>query len=576
MAAVAVAELPAGQWNYLIQTLLAKVVGNVSEIECEATLEAIGYICQDIPAEVLEGQSNQILTAIVHGMREAEPSNHVRLAATNALLNSLEFTKNNFESMSERNYIMKVVCEATQSPDTQICVAALQCLVKIMSLYYQHMEQYMPTALFPITLQAMKSENVQVALQGIEFWSNVCDEEIDLDIEQQEAQETGNPPTRVSKHYARGALQYLAPVLMEKMTNQEEFDDEDDWNPCKAAGVCLLLLATCCENDIVPYVMPFIQENIQSDNWRYKDAALMVFGSILSGIDEDTLKPLVEQAMGTLVELMYDSSVIVRDTAAWTFGRICEIIPQAIIVSPFFRKILEALLGGLKEVPRVAANVCWALSGLSEAAYESASSQVKEGNPETFALSEFFEFIVQCLLETTDRPDGGQANLRSAAYEALMEMIKNSPKDCYVTVQKTTMVILNRLNQVLQMEGHVANNSDLQHFNDLQSLLCGTLQSVLRKVSQEDAPKISDAIMSALITMFESKSCQVGSVQEDALMAVSVLVELLSEKFLKYMDAFKRYLYIGLKNHQEYQVWFRFTFVSLKKKFNPLKFGVIC
>ena len=63
----------------------------------EATLEAIGYICQDIDQRCLEEKSNEILTAIVHGMKRDEPSNHVRLAATNALLNSLEFTRANFE-----------------------------------------------------------------------------------------------------------------------------------------------------------------------------------------------------------------------------------------------------------------------------------------------------------------------------------------------------------------------------------------------------------------------------------------------------------------------------------------------
>ena len=45
----------------------------------------------------LEEASNEILTAIVHGMKREEPSDHVRLAATNALLNSLEFTKANFD-----------------------------------------------------------------------------------------------------------------------------------------------------------------------------------------------------------------------------------------------------------------------------------------------------------------------------------------------------------------------------------------------------------------------------------------------------------------------------------------------
>nr|CAD7440994.1 unnamed protein product [Timema bartmani] len=555
VAYVAVAELPVGQWPELISLMVNNVVSATStEMLKEATLECIGYICQDIEQDVLVSQSNQILTAIIHGMRQTEPSNHVRLAATTALLNSLEFTRANFDKESERNFIMEVVCEATQSTDTQVRVAALQCLVKIMTLYYQYMETYMAQALFPITLESMKSDVDEVALQGIEFWSNVSDEEVDLAIEDTEATEAGRPPCRTSRFYAKGALQYLVPVLMQKLTKQEEYDDEDDWNPSKSAGVCLMLLATCCEDDIVPFVLPFVKDNIKSTDWRYRDAALMAFGSILGGLDAATLKPLVEQAMPTLIELMYDSSVVVRDTAAWTFGRICEIIPEAAINETYLKPLLESLVNGLKAEPRVAANVCWAFTGLAEASYEQAEGNSEEGQPETYCLSQYFEFIVQRLLETTDRPDGAQANLRSAAYEALMEMVKNSPRDCYVTVQKTTMVILERLQQVLQMESHIQNHSDRTQYNDLQSLLCATLQSVLRKVTPEDAPQISDAIMTALLQMFNSNSCKSGGVQEDALMAVSTLVEVLSDGFLKYMEAFKPFLCLGLKNHAEYQV----------------------
>ncbi|PKU26975.1 importin subunit hypothetical protein [Limosa lapponica baueri] len=68
----------------------------------------------------------------------------------------------------------------------KVRVAALQNLVKIMSLYYQYMETYMGPALFAITIEAMKSDIDEVALQGIEFWSNVCDEEMDLAIEASE------------------------------------------------------------------------------------------------------------------------------------------------------------------------------------------------------------------------------------------------------------------------------------------------------------------------------------------------------------------------------------------------------
>jgi len=560
---VAVMELPLNLWPSLLQSLVGNVTNAQSTEMCkEATLEAIGYICQDIDHRCLEEKANDILTAIVHGMKKEEPSNHVRLAATNALFNSLEFCRANFERETERHYIMQVVCEATQAVDLLVKVAACQCLVKIMSLYYHFMEAYMGPALFAITLESMKSPDDEVALQGIEFWSSVCDEEVDLQIEAQEAQEQGRPPEHVSRFYAKGALQFIVPLLMQTMTKQEEFDDEDDWNPCKAAGVCLMLLATCCEDDIVAHVLPFVKDNIKHSDWRYRDASLMAFGAVLEGPDPVNLRPIVEQAMPMLIELMHDPSVVVKDTAAWTIGRVCELHTEAAINETYLKALLESLVSGLSAEPRVAANVCWAFTSLAERAYEMAEEAATANGtaddsdtPPTYCLSQYFHPIVEKLLETTDRADAATANLRSAAYEALMEMVKNSPKDCYVTVQKTVMIILERLQSVLQMESRIQSQSDRTQFNDLQSLLCATLQSVLRKVESEHAPQISDTIMAALLQMFQSSvNNKTGGVQEDALMAVGTLVEVLGDGFAKYMEAFKPFLLIGLKNIAEYQV----------------------
>ena len=77
-----------------------------------------------------------------------------------------------------------------------------------------------------------------MALQGIEFWSNVCDEEMDLAIEASEAAEQGRPPENTSKFYAKGALQYLVPVLTQTLTKQDENDDDDDWNPSHQRQGC--------------------------------------------------------------------------------------------------------------------------------------------------------------------------------------------------------------------------------------------------------------------------------------------------------------------------------------------------
>lgn len=121
-----------------------------------------------------------------------------------------------------------------------------------------------------------------------------------------------------------------------------------------------------------------------------------------------TLNQLVKMAMPIIIELMYDPSVVVRDTAAWTIGRICDITPESAINDSHLEGLLQAMTAGLKAEPRVASNVCWAFSGLAEASYEAASAQEGTDQPSTYCLSKYFDLLVEKLLETTNRHDGAQ------------------------------------------------------------------------------------------------------------------------------------------------------------------------
>lgn len=49
------------------------------------------------PPAILASRSNEILTAVVQGARKEEPSAEVQTAAIQALLNSLEFIRDNFD-----------------------------------------------------------------------------------------------------------------------------------------------------------------------------------------------------------------------------------------------------------------------------------------------------------------------------------------------------------------------------------------------------------------------------------------------------------------------------------------------
>lgn len=150
----------------------------------QASLSTIGYICeaedQDLRDSLVQ-HSNAILTAVVQGARKEESNMNVRLAAMNALSDSLEFVRTNFENEGERNYIMQVICEATQSGDNRIEASSYGCLNRIMGLYYDKMRFYMEKALFGLTIMGMKNEEEDVAKLAVEFWCTVCEEEIAIE-----------------------------------------------------------------------------------------------------------------------------------------------------------------------------------------------------------------------------------------------------------------------------------------------------------------------------------------------------------------------------------------------------------
>ncbi|XP_047138096.1 importin subunit beta-1 isoform X1 [Hydra vulgaris] len=553
IAGIAGAELPYNLWPDLMKNLCdnTEVTEPNSDALKEATLEAIGYICQDIDAQFLTSYAPHILKSIVNRMGNEELNTNIRFAATTAFLNSLEFIRGNFEKEADRNYIMTIVCQATLCSEKRVAVAALQSLVKIVSLYYEYIEAYMGPALFAITVNAMKSSEDDIKLQGIEFWSSICDEEVDLALEAADAEETGTTPHSYSRFYAKGALKDIVPLLLQTLTAQEEHDDDEDWTPHKAAGVCLMLLASCCSNDVIPHVIPFILQNISNTDWRFKDAAVMAFGSIVEGPTAETLSPYVVEGIPYLISLMSDSNMIIRDSVAWTLSRICDQVPDAALNPVNLDGLLDVLIKNLDSEPRVATNVCWAFSSLAEAAYDSALGD-DEDEPQTFILSSKFKFIISKIVQTGDRGDAHLNNLRSSAYEAVMELVKNSPKDVYSVIQEIVLDILNKMQAILKMEESGSHVGDYSQHNDFKSLLCATLQATIRKLKPEDAHKISAACMEALLKMLNMS--KVGGVQEDAFMAVGTLVESIGKEFIAYMPVFKPFLIQGLQNRAEYQV----------------------
>lgn len=207
-------------------------------------------------------------------------------------------------------------------------------------------------------------------------------------------------PETESKFFAKIALPEIVPVLLQLLTRQEEDADEDEWNISMAAGTCLGLLAQAVSDLIVAAVIPFIEGNIRAQDWHHREAAVMTFGAIMEGPDPGLLTPLVDQALPILIDMMNDSNLHVKDTVAWTLGRICDLLIITIKPDVHLHPLISALVNGLQDNPRIVANSCWALMNLADQLgwSEGDDPQASAGGP----LSPYFDGIVQALLRVTE------------------------------------------------------------------------------------------------------------------------------------------------------------------------------
>ncbi|KAF4611535.1 hypothetical protein D9613_003835 [Agrocybe pediades] len=549
VSAIAAVELPQGQWSDLIEILLG-FVNNQTNVNLRiATLQTIGYICEAIKPEILSLRSNEILTAVIHGARKDEPSPEVQLAAIHALFNSLEFVRENFDRDGERNYIMQVVCEATQNNSVAVQVGAFECLVRIMSLYYDKMALYMEQALFGLTVVGMKHPDERVALQAVEFWSTVCEEEIELAIEAQEAHEYGDVPETESRFFAKTALPEILPVLLQLLTKQEEDADEDEWTIAMAASTCLGVLAGAVGDAIVPGIIPFIEANIKAEDWHHREAAVMAFGSILDGPDPNVLTPLVNQALPLLIDMMTDSNMHVKDTTAWTLGRICDLLVTTIKPDVHLHPLISALVLGLQDSPRIVTNCCWALMNLADqySIYYEEDGDSQRNGP----LAPYYEGVVQALLRVTEST-GNEANFRTAAYEAITSYLTQATPDAITVVQSTVVTVLQRMEHLLSIQSQIVGMDDRNNWNELQSNLCSVVICVIRKLNEGIQP-LADRIMTLILQLIQSAG-KTSTVLEDAFLVVGALAASLESNFSPYIQAFLPYLYPALKAHEDTQL----------------------
>jgi importin subunit beta-1 len=550
MAEIACVELPYNEWPTFVQTMTDNLASAQSESIQLASLECLGFTCErieevqemltEIPS-LLPEVVDRMLTTIVHGVHP-ERSDNLRLAALQALKNSLAFVSKNMDVKTERDVIINAICESTRCGESRVRALAYECFDQIAELYYDKLPDYM-TAIFQLTTEAIKTDTEEtVKMAAIEFWSTIAwieqsyfEEEI---MAQQEGRVLERPP---SKRYVQNAMSQLVPLLLESLSRQDDELDLDTWNLHAAGAVCLESISQTVEGAIVPVVIPFVQQNISSENWRLRDAAIIAFTCIHDGPDTDEIGLYVNQSIAVLLNAFTDASQVVRDSATHCIASICKLHIRAVQPDQI-RMIIQGLIGKLKEAPILASHACSAIFNIG--------STLKSTTPvESNLLSAPMLPLMQSLLEAMDREDAIENNLRVASMSAAAELISASALDVQPILRDLLPAITGRMAAALRMD--VLSNEDKEVKEQLLGLLCGLVTALFQKIEKADLLTHADSVMELLIQVLQVPN---ANCHEEAFLSIGAVASAVEEEFVKYLQVLMPFLVSGLRSYHAYSI----------------------
>jgi importin subunit beta-1 len=468
-------ELNENKWTDVMLSLIENIKTPSSSQGIESSLIAIGYICEECFADSLSNLSNQLLTVIIKGMREDEKD--IKLAGTIALLNSLEFFVSNFDNKTERDYIMKVICETTLVKDETIKKTAIECLIKISVLYYDIIQSYMD-AIYNITFKSVREDSEEIAKQSIEFWSTLAETENELIEEIEFCKESGIECKRKCFYFIKYALKPLVELLTSSLMRQNENQSEDDWNITSAAGVCLSLVCKVVGSSIINEIMTFIKPNIRSQNWRNKEAAIISVSIVVEINNFSEMNNLIEIVLPILLDGVNTKITLLKDTIIFTIGKIAQTQPF-ILIQKYLNETLKCLVNVLKDEPRISAKSCWAIGNIAESIMKISNDNLNNSLID-YPLNNYFGALINELLNVSNREDGSDCNLRINAFSALTSLINSSNNNLIPLLEKVTDLVLSRLETLLS-KSSIISTQDKEEFNSISGSLCGSLQTLIQK-----------------------------------------------------------------------------------------------
>ena len=479
------------EWLEIIHVLVTNIINNKAVM---ASIETLGYLCSTRSKKAaLEAHMDTILTGTIHCVTNTDLG--IKMTALRALSSCLECAAANFARAAERDVILQVVCEATQTGNIEVTGLAMECLTKMVSLYYCLLEEYMAPALVPLSLCCLQSGQERLVMLGIELWSSVCEQE-ELLEEDGDCEEN----TLEELLLNTGTSGVLVDSLLEVIRTAPESDrDLDTWSLSSAALNCLSMLVARSAAEVQSRIGACIKENLNSGSWENRFTAVVGIGALMRMENEADLSNAISSFLSVAESLLSDANYHIRLATSSVLDKISDL------------SILEQFNSGLQSFFHSLCYKCILSEDQKILEYGCFSCGSFFRRIGIFDATNFVRTLERLFLLTNS---SSNFSVYQTIFSTIMNMIENCPTSCHNILIEAANTISLRMKMTIPMNKILSSAAAT-----LLSLLCQTLNTTLSAMDQTAIVGMKDDLFSLLPLIFHCEA-----LLEDGLLLVRSLV----------------------------------------------------
>ena len=339
-ARIAIQDLQSMNLLSTIDSLIAALQDLASPHHLWAISRIFSDICEFSTLD--EDESNQILQLVINIIKDGDiPYKEQALVILKTIIHFIDEVLTDEENSS---VILQLMLEVLQTP--QLKLNAYDCWIEIVECYYPLLEPIVEP-LHAILLEDIESEDPNIVLKVVTFFESLANCENVKD-------DTMNIIGQIADTILPALFQLAASCPY------PEISDETDYTIWTTAANVLQISVYACPEQAYPVLVQLASENMTSQEYGEREAALMVIGSIIESSNEKrNPSEIIPEAVDLINDLLEDDVPRVRYNAVLCLhtlllnilerGDQCAFAPIIPTIAPHILEMSEKIIAMMEE-----------------------------------------------------------------------------------------------------------------------------------------------------------------------------------------------------------------------------------